>query len=91
MTTTHTARKTITDWAEGHTKLENGTAEYIPCDLADIPNGVRFDVPRQNQGQIVEVAYGVIGRAPGERGDAWKSVTDRSISTTPKYYRLVAR
>lgn len=88
MSTTKTA-KTITDYSTGIDGLRNGTAHYIPCDITDIPVGVRFDVPPRNQGQIVEVAYGTKGSSPATAGDAWKRETDRSCVDSVRYYRLV--
>jgi hypothetical protein len=63
---------------------------YEPCNLSDIPDGVTFDVPPRNQGQIVEVAYGDFGRAPNDHGDPWKRVQDKSLPGWPvQYYRRV--
>lgn len=60
---------------------------YTPCRESDIPDGIRFDVARHNQGQIVEVAYGGHGRAEHCVGDAYKRVTDKSDGSV-SYYRL---
>lgn len=30
---------------------------YVQVDVASVPSGLRWDVPPENQGQIVEVAY----------------------------------
>lgn len=64
--------------------------KYIRCEKRDIPTGVRFDVPRRNQGQAVEVAYGTFGRYEASNGDPYKRVLDRSIGPDAvTYYRLV--
>ena len=54
---------------------------YKPCAASAIPIGVRFDVPRRGQGQIVEVAYGGLGAAEHDVGDPWRRTTDRSLPT----------
>lgn len=53
-------------------------ANYIPCREIDVPEGVRFDVPRRHQGQIVEVAYGGWGRGEHDEGDEYRRVIDKS-------------
>jgi len=65
--------------------------EYVVVKATDIPEGVRFCVPGQNQGQIVEVAYGDFGRAEPGVGDPWMRITDRSEVGPPTYYRRVRR
>lgn len=65
------------------------SARYVPCALAEIPDGVTFHVLRQDQGQTVEVAWGDYGRAEHGPGDPWKRVIDRSEGPTPTYYRRV--
>lgn len=69
------------------------SGKYTPCDESSIPAGVRFDVPRHLQGQIVEVAYGGISRSEHGPGDLYKRVTDRSVGAgfpgRVTYYRLV--
>lgn len=62
---------------------------YEPCSERDIPAGVRFDVPRHLQGQMVEIAYGGFDRAGHEAGDPYKRVTDRGLGGGTTYYRLV--
>jgi len=52
---------------------------YREIPEAEIPERVRFDVPRHNQGQIVEVAYGGYGRAEMGDGDPYRRVTDTSL------------
>lgn len=59
---------------------------YIRCDEKSIPQGVRFDVPRRNQGQFIEVAYGDFGHSPNDDGDPWKRVRDELGNV--RYYRL---
>lgn len=66
---------------------------YKPISLAELPDGLIFHTPRQNQGQIVEVSYSS-GR-PGDRseagpGDTYKRVVDHSDGTTD-YYRRSGR
>lgn len=65
------------------------TSQYEQCKEADIPAGVRFDVPRRQQGQIVEVAFGGRRRDEHDVGDPYKRVTDRSVGEVT-YYRRVA-
>ena len=60
---------------------------YERCAEAEVPDGVRFDVPRRNQGQIVEVAYGGFDQAEHDVGDPYKRVHDQSDRSTT-YYRL---
>lgn len=52
-----------------------------------LPEGVRFDVPMRNQGQIVEIAYGGFSRAEHGEGDPYMRVTNRSDNTI-SYYKL---
>jgi hypothetical protein len=65
---------------------------YIPCKLSDIPKGVRFDVPRSCQGQIVEISYGTFGRAEAGPGDPFMCRKDQSLHfghpEREEYYRL---
>lgn len=66
------------------------TTKYVPCAAHEIPAKVRFDVPGQNQGQIIEVAYGGFGAAEHGDGDDYKRVHDRSIGPAAiTYYRAV--
>jgi hypothetical protein len=63
---------------------------YIRCGESEVHAAVRFHVPAVNQGQIVEVAYGVFGSGDAGPGDPYKRVTDRSVGTgLVEYYRLV--
>jgi hypothetical protein len=55
-----------------------------------LPKGVRFDVPPQNQGQAIEVAYGGFARSEHCDGDPYRRVTDRSIGNgVVTYYKMV--
>lgn len=64
---------------------------YKQINGSEVPAGVRWHVPRRNQGQIVEVAYGGFGRGEMDAGDPYKRVEDRSEPTdSPErvtYYR----
>jgi hypothetical protein len=66
--------------------------KYVECDKSEIPAGVRFDTPRSNQGQIVEVSYGGFGAAEHDDGDPYMRRTDTSIPTGKPgrvtYYKL---
>lgn len=61
---------------------------YVPCSEADIPEGIRFDTPRSNQGQMVEVSYGTFGRAEAGPGDPYERDIDHADGTV-EYFRLV--
>lgn len=64
---------------------------YEPIPADSIPAKVRFDVPRRNQGQIVEVAYGGFSRYAHDEGDEYKRVVDRSVGVgRVTYYRRAA-
>ena len=68
------------------------TTRYTRTTAARVPSSiVRWDVPRPNQGQIVEVAYGATDRDEACHGDRWQRVTDRSLPesdpTRVTYYR----
>lgn len=65
--------------------------KYAPIKREKIPAKVRFDVPPQSQGQIVEVAYGGFETTAGHcDGAPYKRVTDTSVSGHPTtYYALV--
>lgn len=58
-----------------------------------LPYGLRWDVPRYAQGQIVEVAYAGWPRLASEadRGDTYKRVSDRSIPSVRYYQADVPR
>jgi len=63
-------------------------AAYQPISRAEVPLDVRFDVPRQHQGQMVEVAFGGFDRGEHGDGDPYKRIVDRSARETT-FYRLV--
>lgn len=63
---------------------------YVKISKERLPEKVRFDVPPQNQGQIVEVAYGGFGRHEHCAGDPYMKTTDRSDRSV-EYYRLEAK
>lgn len=63
--------------------------KYEECSVRAIPDGVRFDVTRRNDGQIVEIAYGGFGAAEHGRGDPWMRIIDRSVGPGATYYRRV--
>lgn len=63
--------------------------KYVRCSENDIPAGVRFDVPQRNAGQIVEIAYGGLGRAEHDEGDEYMRRHDRSLGPLAfEFYRL---
>ena len=64
---------------------------YTKIDKSQIPAGVRFDTPRRNQGQIVEVSYGTFGRYEAGAGDPYKRCIDHSEGglATASYYRRI--
>jgi hypothetical protein len=64
-------------------------ARYVECRLEDIPDGITFHVLPQDQGQIVEVAWGDFGNAEHGPGDPFKRIVDRSEGPTPTYYQRV--
>ena len=67
-------------------------AKYEIVEYGEIPSGVQWAVPRKNQGQIVEIAYGDFGRDEPEAGDPWMRITDQSEGVgPPTYYRRIAR
>jgi len=63
---------------------------YVEIKRSEVPGGVRFDVPRRNQGQIVEIAYGGFARSEHDEGDPYKRETDRSLPAEQrtKFYKL---
>lgn len=62
---------------------------YTRCAVTAIPTGVRFDVPRASQGQIVEVAFGGFDRCEHDDGAPYMRRHDRSMgSAGVEYYRL---
>ena len=61
--------------------------KYTEISQDQVPAGVRFDVPRHLQGQIIEVAYGGFSRWEHGPGDLYKRVTDRSDRSVSYYKR----
>jgi hypothetical protein len=70
-------------------EAERRTADgpWLPIPSWEVPEGVRFDTPRRNQGQIVEVAYGTLGRAEAGSCDPYMEVIDRSSGERRTYRR----
>jgi hypothetical protein len=63
--------------------------KYERINAKEIPTAVRFDVPRPNQGQIIEVAYGGFSRYEHDDGAEYMRRLDRSIGPDAyEYYRL---
>lgn len=66
--------------------------QYVECPAAEIPAGVRFDLPRRNDGQIVLYYYGGFDAAPHDRGDPYMLREDQSVSHAHParltYYKL---
>lgn len=87
--TTNTTTKTITDYNKGIEALQAGKAQYVPCQISDIPSNAIFCGGRNND--IIEVEYACIGASPASRGDAWMRRRDRSVTIAWTYYRLVAK
>lgn len=69
--------------------------EYIPIDPTSLPSAIRFDVPKRNQGQTVEYAYGGYDRAEHDDSAPFMRITDSSFeSHSPervRYYKRVDR
>jgi hypothetical protein len=61
---------------------------YRAISEARLPAGLRWDVPQQNQGQIVEVAYADERPEPSPacRGSRYRRITDRSIGPSAHEY-----
>ena len=65
---------------------------YSEVSASDVPSDIVWDVPRRNQGQIVEVAYsrGIPAHRrvnhAADHGDPWKRVTDGSDRSV-RYFR----
>lgn len=74
--------------------MQTTKKNYTPITPNQVPDGLRFDVPRRNQGQIVEVAYGgpMSQRSEHDEGAPYKRVTDASEPPSSpdrvRYYRL---
>lgn len=66
-------------------RIYGRTYRYTDCPEASIPERVRFDTPRQFQGQIVECAFGGFSRAEHDVGDQFLRVTDQSDRSVTFY------
>lgn len=71
------------------TVTNENAREWVEIDQNELPAGLRWDIPRKNQGQIVEVSYA--DRHTGAGGAAewhadFKRVADRSDGSID-YYR----
>ena len=66
----------------------SGALLSVPIDASQIPDDVRFDIPRRNQGQIVLVAYGGYSRGEHDEGDPYMRVVDQSEGQEAAYYVL---
>jgi len=64
--------------------------KYQPIKKSELPGGLRFDVPGQNQGQHIEVAYADYPafKAEARRGSAYMRVHDLSDQTVA-YLKLL--
>ena len=60
---------------------------WWPIPSWEVPEGVRFDTPGRNQGQIVEVGFGTFGRAEAGSIDPYMNVTDHSDGSSRTYKR----
>lgn len=70
-------------------------AVYDEVPAREVPKRVRdgrWDVPKRNSGQIIEVAYsdGYPRRSPADVGSLFRRTIDRSdpVGTPPRYARL---
>lgn len=63
-------------------------SHWWPIPYWEVPQEVRFDTPRRNQGQIVEVSFGTFGRAEADDGDPYMKITDHSDGSVSCYKRL---
>lgn len=53
---------------------------YIQIPEREVPANVRWTIPAQNQGQIVEVAYGHFGLDDAGPGDLFERHADQAIT-----------
>jgi len=60
---------------------------WWPIPPWEVPVGIRFDTPRLNQGQIVEVSFGTFGRSEAGSCDPYKNVFDWSDRSSRNYQR----
>lgn len=66
------------------------SVRWVEISETEIPNSVRFDTPRQNQGQILEVSYADVKPHKSEASDfdaKYKRIIDHSTQTTTFYRR----
>ena len=55
---------------------------YIQVSDNNVPDILRWDVPPQNAGQVVEISYAHQDprvRTPADEGDAWMKIEDKSV------------
>jgi hypothetical protein len=64
---------------------------YVPIDTRSVPSDLRWDVPPQNQGQIVEVAYADERPEPSPacRGSRYRRTTDRAVGPDAHEYEVL--
>jgi len=60
---------------------------WWPIPSWEVPEAVRFDTPRRNQGQIVQVSFGTFGAAEADTVDPYMRVTDHSDGQRRTYKR----
>lgn len=65
--------------------------KYVTVSRSALPSDLRWDVPRRNQGQIVETAYADEPTSADEAcyGSKYRRVTDRSDGAVT--YAILAR
>jgi hypothetical protein len=63
---------------------------YMSVSRDKLPEELRFDVPREHQGQTIEVAYADYPTEAGEacNGAKYRRETDRSDGATTYYERV---
>ena len=63
--------------------------KYGLTERARMPEGLRFDVPRRHQGQIVEIAYADERpyASEADAGSRYKRVTDGSTGSVEYFVR----
>lgn len=86
MATTNTP--TAISYYDAIAGLRAGTLHYTPIAESQIPDGVRFDVPGDCQGQTIEVAYGGFSRTEHGEGAPYRRVHDQSLPHAITYYVL---
>lgn len=71
-------------------KKNTTTMKWRKVNESDVPLGLRWDTPQQNQGQIVEVSYGGPVQQLSEHCELdarWKRVFDHSDRQVNYYVR----